>query len=78
MPHTPTPQNVRVNDVVQIDGTDPTLAYCFLTVTEVKSWGVQGFVKVPQPPVSADAYYRVPFDRLAKIGVAEWAPAKLA
>jgi hypothetical protein len=63
---------VRVGDVVQIDPTvDGHFAGCLLTVTEVKSWGVQGFVKVP---ASGEAYYRCPFGQIARVGRAEWVP----
>lgn len=40
-------------DVVQLDATDPKFAYCFLVVTEAKSWGVVGYVQVPESPASA-------------------------
>lgn len=64
--------DVSVGDVVQIDGDDPRFAYCYLTVTEVKTWGVQGYVQVPHSAHSAQAFYRCPFARLTRIGIAEW------
>ena len=56
-----------VGDVVQIDPEhDPE---CFggslLIVTEVKSWGVQGYVDIPG---EGQAYYRVAFDKIANTG----------
>lgn len=66
---------IAVNDVVQIDADDPVFAYCFLTVTEVRNWGVIGYVQVPTQPASAQAFYRVPFQRVVRIGAAEWAQA---
>ena len=68
-------------DVVQIrpETTNKAFAGCFMLVTEVKSWGVQGFIALPterdRPP--ARAYYRATFDEVMKIGVANWVPEDL-
>lgn len=63
---------ISVGDVVQIDPAhDEIFGGTFLTVTEVKSWGVQGYVKSLEPGVML-AYYRVKFDKIVKIGKAEW------
>jgi hypothetical protein len=68
---------IRVGDVVQIDPAfeDKLFAGCFLTVTETKSWGVQGYVLIPQSKLQPPgvAYYRVNFSEIIKIGKAEWA-----
>ena len=62
--------------MVQIDPThDPRFGGCFMLVEEVKSWGVQGFVKLP---AQGDAYYRVPFEHCMRIGTAEWVPEDIA
>ena len=45
---------------------------CFLVVTEVKRWGVQGYV-TPLPNEGGQAFYRVAFDKIVRIGRAEWA-----
>jgi hypothetical protein len=67
---------ISVGDVVQIDPShDARFGGCFLLVTEVKSWGVQGFVAVPDKPSAGEAYYRVGFAKIVRIGRAEWAPA---
>ena len=64
---------ITVGSVVQIDPEhDGRFAACFLTVTELKSWGVQGFVKMP---AGGEAYYRAPFEAIHYIGQAEWVPA---
>lgn len=69
--------DVQVGDVVQIEPNEETdwFGGCLMTVTEVKIWGVQGFVAMPvergQPP--AKAYYRVKHGQYARIGQAEWA-----
>jgi hypothetical protein len=69
---------VKPGDVVQIDPNhDITFGGCFLQVTEVRAWGVIGFVAIPkekgQPP--ARAYYRCPWDGLHPVGRAEWLPS---
>jgi len=70
-----TQTTIRVHDVVQIDPEhDPVFGACFLLVTEVRPWGVIGYVQVPGlGDKGGDAYYRVPFEKVAWIGPAEWA-----
>ena len=65
---------IAVGDIVQIDSTDPAFAYCALTVTAVRPWGVIGFVQIPDRPRSVQAFYRVQFARVRRIGTAEWLP----
>ena len=51
---------------------------CFLLVTEVKPWGVQGFVCMPgergRPPGAA--YFRAKWDQFEYIGEAAWGPSQ--
>lgn len=62
---------IEIGDVVQIDPQhDNRFGGCFMLVTEVKSWGYQGFVQIP---ASGQAYYRVPSAACVRIGRAEWA-----
>lgn len=70
-----TATDVQVGDVVQIDPEmDDTFGACFLVVTEVKPWGVQGYVTVPgHGKKGGAAYLRPTFDKLVRIGCAEWA-----
>jgi hypothetical protein len=64
--------DLAVGDVVQIDPEyAPNYGACFLVVTEVKSWGVQGYTRAPGPG-GGDVYLRVPFASCVRIGVAEW------
>ena len=57
-------------DVVQIDPEhDERFGGCFMQITEPKSWGAQGFVRVPG---GGNAYYRVPANAMTRIGRAEW------
>lgn len=64
-----------VGDVVQVDPEhDPIFGSCLLIVTELKAWGVMGTVRVPQPGGAADAWYRIPFGKFARVGQAAWVP----
>lgn len=66
---------MRPGDVVQINPEhDTRFGGCFLLITEVKSWGVQGFVQIPTSDGFNRAYYRVPFDQIEHIGTANWIP----
>lgn len=57
---------VSVNDVVQIS-PDHDWSGCFLFVTEVKSWGIQGFVQIP---MQGKAYIRIKHGEYERIGTA--------
>lgn len=76
-------EGLRVGDVVQLDPTVHAaseespggfFAGCFMLVTEVKSWGAQGFVSIPtergKPPGAA--YFRSPWSQMEKVGRAAW------
>lgn len=67
-------ERIQVNSVVQIAPYhDARFGGCFLVVTEVKDWGVQGYVTVPgTAETKGDAYYRVEYEHLVYIGMAEW------
>lgn len=53
-------------DVVQLnEKVDPMFVGCFMTVTEVKDWGVQGYIQIPGEN-AGQAYYR------AKFGFFDW------
>lgn len=67
---------VVAGDVVQIDpDLDPRFGACFLVVSEVKPWGVQGYVSVPEAGRAARAYYRVKSASMVRVGLAAWAIA---
>lgn len=67
---------VEVNDVVQLGPNceNPMFRYCFLTVTEVKTWGVQGYVQAlgEDGEPSGQAYIRVKFSDFEPVGRAVW------
>lgn len=62
-------QEIQVNDVVQLV---PSHAWggCLIQVTEIKSWGIQGYV---QMPLQGQAYIRVNKGEFEKIGSAVFA-----
>jgi hypothetical protein len=63
---------ITENCVVQINEKgDPNWIGCFVHVTEVKSWGIQGFVKIP---AQGNAYIRLEFDKIEFIGDAVLVP----
>ena len=63
---------VQVGSVVQIDPAhDELFGGHFLIVTEIKEWGVQGYVK-PLELGNKVAYYRVKWEAITYIGQAEW------
>jgi hypothetical protein len=63
---------IMVGSVVQIDPAhDDVFGGSFLVVTEMKTWGVMGYVTIPGKDGGA-AYRRVAFDKVIYIGQAEW------
>lgn len=67
---------VVADDIVQLspDAKNPMFAGCLLVVTEVKTWGVQGYVQAlgehGQP--GGQAYYRAEWDEVELVGRAAW------
>lgn len=70
----------QINDVVQIDPEKHGggfFAGCFMTITEPKAFGAQGFVCIPgkrgEPP--GQAFYRAKHDEMHFVGRAVFVPA---
>jgi len=64
-------QKLRVGDVVQINPEhDEVFGGCFMTVTEPKSFGAQGFVK--NAGEKGFAYYRCKHENMEYVGIATW------
>lgn len=62
--------SVEVGDLVQVEPeSDKVFGGAILTVTEVKSWGVQGYVFAPG---HGYAYYRCNHGDYAHVGKTEW------
>lgn len=58
-------KSVRTGDVVQAEPGGNWNA-CLVIVTEVRSWGVQGFT--PIPPDGGQAYIRLTWDQIEATG----------
>lgn len=66
--------DLQPGDIVQLDPAHHThhngfWAANFMVVTEVKSWGVQGYCKPEGPGL---AYYRAKDGTFVKVGKATW------
>lgn len=75
---------VKPGDIVQLDPEktgNPAFAACLLTVTEVRSWGVQGYVQAlgeTREARGGQAYYRAAHGTFAPTGGrAVWLPGPL-
>lgn len=67
--------HIQVGSVVQISPEKESgVEACFLQVTELYSWGVQGFVAIPSAEGVKGAYYRAKWDEIRLIGQATWMP----
>ena len=65
--------SLEVGDVVQLSPELDSFSGCFMVVTEPKSWGAQGYVRVPG---GGDAYYRAKTENMDYIGKAAWVHAE--
>lgn len=68
---------LEVNDIVQLDPEktgNPMFAACLMIVTEVKTWGAQGYVQGlgSDGKPGGQAHYRAKWDEMVKVGRAEW------
>jgi hypothetical protein len=69
---------IKVGSVVQINPETHKGFFpgCFMLVTEVKSWGAQGFIAMPrsreEPP--GEAYYRAKWEEMEYVGEAKFVP----
>ena len=75
--NTPEPSNAHlIGAVLQIAPEHSEMfGACFLQATEIKPWGVQGFVRVTG---GGNAFVRVKWEHLAVIGMAVWVDADTA
>lgn len=73
-------QGIDVGDVVQIDPATTTqgsfFGGCFMIITEVKSFGAQGFICMPgnRGEMPGAAFFRCKSEDMVRIGRAEWTP----
>lgn len=65
---------IKENSVVQINENGPEgWIGCFVQVSEVKSWGIQGWVQIPE---GGAAYIRLKEDTYDYIGTAIMIPGE--
>ena len=57
---------IEVGDIVQVDPSKDVFGGTMVVVTEVKSWGIQGYVQ--NAGVEGQAYIRLPFEDFEKTG----------
>ena len=57
---------VKVNDIVQVDPLFETFGACMVVVTEVKEWGIQGYVQ--NAGVEGQAYIRLKTEQFEPTG----------
>ena len=59
-------EDAQVNDIVQIINPDNQWYGCLLQITEVKTWGIQGFALIP---CRGRAFYRVDYADIKFVGM---------
>ncbi|MBC8147426.1 MAG: hypothetical protein H8E98_05520 [Bacteroidetes bacterium] len=61
-------ENIKINSVVQINETSREgWIGCLVQVSELKDWGIQGWVQIP---MQGSAYIRLKWDEIDYIGEA--------
>lgn len=63
--------DLKPGDIVQIKpGSDKTFGACLMIVTEVRSWGAQGYFHIPGR--DGLAFYRANHENMTLVGSAAW------
>lgn len=69
-------QELKRGDVVQLgpDTKNPMFKFCFMTVTETKDFGAQGYVQAlgENSEPGGQAHYRANWDEMEFVGGAVW------
>lgn len=60
----------KKGDIIQITDKSDKWFPCLLVVSEVKSWGVQGYVTIPHSESVGNAYYRIEKGKYEVVGFA--------
>jgi len=72
-------KELEVGDVVQIDPTLKECFFrgCFMTVTELKPWGAQGYIQMisTREKMGGQAYFRATWEQMEFIGKTAWIKA---
>jgi len=59
-------QDLKVGDIVQVNPDKEMFGACMVVVTELKSWGIQGYVQSAGVP--GQQYIRLKFDEYEPTG----------
>lgn len=57
---------IKVGDIVQVDPSKETFGACMVVVTEVKDWGIQGYVQ--SAGVDGQQYIRLKTEQFEPTG----------
>ena len=57
---------IEIGSIVQVDPNKEVFGGCMVVVTEVKSWGIQGYVQ--SAGVEGQQYIRLPFEEIYVTG----------
>ena len=57
---------IEIGSIVQVDPSKEVFGGCMVVVTEVKSWGIQGYVQ--SAGVEGQQYIRLTFDQFEVTG----------
>ena len=68
---------LKIGDIVQLNPEtvgNKMFGACFMTITEPKSFGAQGYVQGlgENGEIGGQAYYRAKWDEMELVGHAEW------
>lgn len=66
MTHLYNEQTAQTHDIVQVNPEKEMFGACMVTVTEVKSWGIQGYVQ--SAGVNGQQYVRLKYEDIAYTG----------
>lgn len=58
--------NIEIGDIVQVQPGVETFGACMIVVTEVKSWGIQGYMQ--NAGQEGQAYIRLKFEDIEPTG----------
>ena len=69
--------DLEIGDIVQLNPNtvgNKMFTACFMIVTEIKEWGVQGYVQAlgENGNPGGQAYYRAKWDEMELVGRSEW------
>jgi len=71
-------EDFKEGDIAQVNpDKDAVFGSCFMLITEVRSWGVIGYVSIPSPHGAGQAFLRKKYEDIERVGRASWIPAQL-